>query len=153
MMHDFICGECSLSPLTSVDVVCARAFAYEGDTSLLLNAADFDNTAVTVDCKRQPSLLDDVYGYGAHMNCCGEGGGSNVEVIDVNSCIVSCGRCGSCIGDGLIQDNNGVVEVGADDNTLFISDISRVRLLLHTIVLESAVLQVDTEQVFYCSYY
>lgn len=129
-MHDFICSECTSYPLASTDLRCTPHESRIGETFALFHISDVLSSNISLQCKTEASLFDTVYGYGAHVSadcvCISKGW------VDINTCVVRCGRCGSRIGDGEINS-----EDSKNDQTGFTSqDLDVVRCNLHTIMIK-----------------
>ena len=128
-MHEFICSECSTTPLASIDLQCSKGECRIGETFLLFHPSNILSNNITLQCKVEASLYDSVYGYGAHI-------GVNCECInkgwvDINSCTVRCHRCHSRLGDGEFNSD----EYDSNDNSLTSQDLASVRLYLHSIMI------------------
>ena len=143
-MHDFICSECSATPLASNELQCSPGECRMGETFLLLNASNILLDNITLQCKIEASLYDSVYGYGAHI-------GMNCECIakgwvDINSCILRCNRCNSRLGDGELSSEE--VEESSNQG-LVAKDLASARLYLHSVVIKGEnKMMLRIEQVF-----
>lgn len=135
MMHEFICGECSTTPLVAADLECLPNQALTNDIYIAVNARDTTASAIRVKCKSTPSVFDSIYGYGNTMRhsaiCC-----SAASLVDVSTFALHCSRCSSYLGDGTIS---GDAATAAPDTseTLSFDDIATVRLLLNTVTVHS----------------
>ena len=110
VMHEFICSEASPTmTLCMSDLTTPQGSLLVGPLHANANPADVTPGSVILACKESPTLLDLFSGQGgalATAPLADESGKAAVipssALVNIDTCLITCARCGSYVGDGQI---------------------------------------------------
>jgi hypothetical protein len=120
MMHEFICCEAvSATPLSSSDAVPAEDSLLLGESLAVLRTDHMQADALSMFCKASPTLLDLFTSQGVDFAVTANtlsisdmsSGAPGSAVVNIDTCMLMCSKCGSYLGDGSIA-----AEICADVN-------------------------------------
>ena len=154
MMHDFICCEdVPMQAMASAEIVSEVATIIVGQIHIVLNPSQFRADSLRLSCKRYPSLLDMITGFGGLIATSSAiNNNANSLVVDIDTCRLSCSRCGIYLGDGQFKSSQNENDTNCNED-FCISDLRDVRLCLHNINITANLpishlkLKLSTEQI------
>jgi hypothetical protein len=149
MMHEFFCcEELPLQAMSSSELISTNTSVILGSIQVTVHPSNVKSDSLILTCKTVATLIDLVHGYAGKLasskpkpstkindgciSCLSRG----ANLIDVDTCLLSCSRCYSYLGDGSIytenNDSNENEDASKSSSFLF-EDLQNIRLALHCI--------------------
>ena len=111
-MHEMICCELPNIPMSSSEIICPVGKFFLGLIYSIFNPTDINENSIIFTCKSEPTLIEiQTSKLGAFLSSVNNKkyivGNSNVSMftlpIDISTCVMSCARCSSYLGDAQIK--------------------------------------------------
>jgi hypothetical protein len=173
LMHEFICAEEHAVGMNmcSSEVTTPRGSLLLGEVQMAACPADVAPASLLVQCKQVPSVLDLFGGFGGALATApfappatsNSGGASSKRVVvapppavvNIDTCVVSCSRCLTYVGDAVLKSAGPEEEALAgaelspgqaaaaegEEETLSLDDVRDIRFALTGVAVPSELLQ------------
>lgn len=140
LMHEYLCSETPPTmPLSMAEYTSPSEEISVGHIYFSVHPNDIlENSSLLFKCKLTPSLLD-VLGGSFGMKLLPQVGLSDnsatLSLVDISTCGVSCSRCQTILGDGLIAVD--AIETEHSSNEIHLNDLQDIRFLRSSVVWRS----------------
>lgn len=163
MMHEFFCcEEMPLQAMSSSELKCNDSSMIIGSIQTTVHPNNIKRNSILISCKITSTLIDLIHGYAGILatsknkiasshskrNDCKMCFSRCINAIDTDTCLISCSRCLSYLGDGCIYaDDNNSNDDDVESSSFFFNDLQSIRFLLHRITINGNFRDLSTENV------
>ena len=114
-MHEMICCELPTMPMSSSEINCPVGKCFLGLIYSIFNPTDINENSIIFTCKSESTLIEiQTSKLGAFLSSVNNNndiaGNSNTSMftlpIDISTCVMSCARCSSYLGDAQIKSDD-----------------------------------------------
>lgn len=141
MMHEFFCcEEMPLQAMSSSEIESINSSLILGSIQVTVHPTNVKSNSLKLTCKTTSTIIDLVYGYAGQVaisknnrshDRCESCLSRSANLIDVDTCLLSCSRCSAYLGDGSICNENNDDE--SKSSSFLLNDLKNIRFALHSV--------------------
>jgi hypothetical protein len=145
-MHEFFCSEeMPLQAMSSSELISSDSSLILGSIQVTVHPSNVKSNSLVLTCKTTATLIDFVHGYAGHVATstrktkrglhspanCESCLSRSTNLIDVDTCLLSCSRCTAYLGDGSICNDN--YDETSKSSSFLLEDLQNVRFVLNSV--------------------